>query len=89
MSQSGRTGCSMVVGVLIAVVLIYVAAMAALRGRTEFGKCVGLNGPEKPGLVYSYDTRNIVIGVAAFQSIILPVYVVLERMKCPTAKAAP
>lgn len=83
----GGYGCGAIVAVLVFLAVIYGAAFAALRDETEHGKCLGLNGEKDPGLKYTYSTRNIVIGAVTFQSVVLPIYVALERLQCPTAKA--
>ena len=67
---------------LVAVCLI----LSSCTSKTEYGKCVGLNGKENPGLRYEYSAWNIGLGILFFTLILPPVFVVLDELKCPVEK---
>lgn len=63
--------------------MIGVLALTGCASKTDFGKCVGLNGFEEPGLRYEWSARNIVLGIFFFEIIAPPIFVVLDQAKCP------
>jgi hypothetical protein len=55
---------------------------------TEFGKCIGAFDDEfkQPDLVYKASTWNIALGVIFIETVIVPLFVVLDEAQCPFAK---
>lgn len=45
--------------------------------------CIGINDDEQPHLKYKYDTWNIVMGVLFIKTLVVPIVVVLDEVKCP------
>lgn len=70
------------------IVALLAVMLSACTERTEFGECIGVNGPEVPELVYAYDAWNIAMGVIFSETIIVPIIVVLDGYKCPIATTA-
>lgn len=68
--------------------LILLAALAlSLTGcenGTEFGECVGLSDSQRdPGLVYEVSTRNAIVSIIFFETLVVPVVWALEHAYCP------
>lgn len=59
---------------------------AACTKRTEYGECIGINGFEKPGLVYKYSAKNIFLALLFAGLIYPPIKVVLDELECPVAE---
>lgn len=55
---------------------------------TPLGACVGINGMKDSTLVYEYDAGNIALGIVGIETVVLPVYVVLNALECPVRKVA-
>lgn len=70
---------------LRAPVCVLAALLTGCVESTSFGHCVGLNGHERPDLVYEYSAQNIIVGAIAFELIYPPVKVALDELKCPVA----
>lgn len=51
--------------------------------RTDYGKCIGLNGKEDPKLQYNYSAWNIGMGLFFSGLILPPLFVALDELKCP------
>lgn len=67
------------------IVALLAVMLSACTEATEFGECIGVNGPEVPELVYEYDAWNIAMGVIFAETFIVPIVVVLDGLKCPVA----
>lgn len=58
--------------------------LAGCTGKTEFGECVGISDADKdPKLMYKPHTMNIILGIIFVETIIVPVWVTLDRLYCP------
>lgn len=60
-----------------------VVLMMGCASGNKYGKCIGLNGKEKPTLEYEYSTWNVVWGIIGFELLIPPVIVLMNELKCP------
>lgn len=60
--------------------------LTACTAETQYGECIGVVTDPEPGLVYEYDVGNIVVAVILSETIIVPLIVVLDELKCPVAK---
>ncbi len=78
----GAIGCA----VLIVAVLFATVAGLHEGERTVAGRvvpCVGVTEPRDPTLTYEVSVRNIVAGVIAAETVIVPAYIVLKDFYCP------
>lgn len=63
-------------------------ALMGCTSRTEFGPCVGAMDQGDPKLMYRASGWNIFVAVIFFETIVVPIMVVLEYSKCPEGKKA-
>lgn len=66
--------------------IIASVALTGCASKTEFGKCVGINGVEEKKLRYEWSARNIVLAIVFSEMIAPPIYVFLDETKCPVGK---
>lgn len=66
--------------------LLLAIGLSGCESETKYGKCIGLDGDESPGLHYHPSTRNIIIGVLFFELIVPPIAVVVEEFQCPDGR---
>lgn len=71
--------------------LAMVAVMlSACTEATEFGECIGLNSAlEDPELIYEYNAFNIAVGIIFAETIVVPIVVLVDQLKCPVATTRP
>ena len=53
---------------------------------TNLGRCIGINDTPKPDLVYQVNYWNLFVAFIFSETIIVPVVVVLDVLKCPVEK---
>ena len=53
---------------------------------TSFGECIGINDTPNPNLVYKASYWNLFLAFVFSETIIVPVVVVLNNIKCPVSK---
>jgi hypothetical protein len=63
--------------------LVFFLLLAGCTSRTEFGNCIGLMEPQKPGLEYKLSIINLVVAVALVETIIVPIVVAATEVSCP------
>jgi len=71
------------------IVALLAVMLSACTEATEFGDCIGLNGPVDSELIYEYDAWNIAMGVIFSETLIVPIVVALDGYKCPIATTRP
>jgi hypothetical protein len=52
-----------------------------INGKTI--ECIGLDDTPQPGVIYEFSTRNVIIDIIFVETLIVPVWSVLEDVKCP------
>ena len=75
---------------MIARVLLLVLSLGLLASctyETPTGQCVGLDDERDPRLEYEISTRNALVGVLFVETLLVPGFVLLENLYCPTGKA--
>lgn len=70
-------------------VLCLALSLSGCTQHTELGECYGLltTHKAKPDLVYEYDIGNIIIAALFSETVIVPIIVGADLIKCPVAKA--
>ncbi len=66
---------------LIAVTLMFTAT--GCTDRVKCGVCIGISDVDKPGVTYKYNAFNIALAIIFMETIIVPIIVVLDDLKCP------
>lgn len=70
----------------IALILATTLMLTSCTSSTFYGECIGYGEAEEPGLRYEYSTWNIIVGAIFFETIFVPVIIVLNDLKCPVSK---
>jgi hypothetical protein len=70
---------------LIAVAMIF-SLLTACTSRTQYGECIGAFEEGKKDLYYKPSVLNIVLAVLFVETIIVPVFVIVDQTKCPEGK---
>lgn len=70
----------------ILLVLLAVIALTGCTTSTAFGPCIGVNERERPNLDYNYSGLNIGLAVAFSETVVVPLVVVLDDIKCPVGE---
>ena len=70
---------------------ILIVALAAMflvgcTSRTEYGNCVGLGEDQDPALHYKVSVWNAFLGIVFVETVIVPIYVVVDETFCPVGK---
>jgi len=69
--------------ILMTLVMVMMLALSACTEQTQYGKCIGISDEKDPNLVYKVDTKNAVLGILFFETIIVPINVVNDCLYCP------
>ena len=78
-------GCSAIGGIFVVALVACIVVFSWLyTSKTEYGECVGLGETQTESLVYEVDTGNVIIAIVGVESIIIPAYIVLKDLYCPT-----
>ena len=72
----------MIKSVLVISLLVIISGCTS---RTSLGECTGIQGPKNPKLIYEYSYWNILMGFIFSETIIVPVVIVFDALKCPVA----
>lgn len=70
-------------------VMLMAVLLAGCTKRTEFGRCIGIGGDEKPHLEYEVSYWNIFMGFVFSETIVVPIVVAADQLYCPVAKKDP
>ncbi len=72
----------------IVAVLCLALMLGGCTTRTALGECLGLFtiDQKKPELLYDYSYWNLFMGFIFIETIIVPIIVVADGLKCPEAK---
>jgi hypothetical protein len=65
--------------------IIVLLLLVGCTSNTQYGKCIGLNGQEDPKLEYEYSAFNIGVGLVFVETIIVPLVVAFDELKCPVS----
>lgn len=63
-----------------------IAFLSSCTSSTKYGECVGINDAKNPKLIYRYDTTNIVLAIVFWETLFVPLVVVLNELQCPVDK---
>jgi hypothetical protein len=61
-------------------------AVSGCTSRTEYGNCVGLGDDKDPALHYKVSVWNAFLGIVFVETIIVPIFVVVDETFCPVGK---
>lgn len=67
-------------------ILFLAAALSGCTSSTEFGKCIGAFDDKDPKLTYKVSILNTVLAIIFVETIIVPVWVVVDEALCPVAR---
>ena len=77
--------CGALVSIFVVALVALVIVFASIyTSGTEYGECVGLGETQTESLVYEVDVGNVIIGIIGVETIIVPAYIVLKDLYCPT-----
>lgn len=60
--------------------------LVGCRASTEYGECIGVADDPQPELIYRWSKRNVIVGLIFSESLFVPGWVILFRLKCPVGK---
>jgi hypothetical protein len=66
-------------------IAMIVATLTGCTTKTQFGECIGITDKEKPEYVYKVSAWNIFLGVIFSETIVVPVVVAVDDLKCPVS----
>lgn len=69
-------------------ILVIVGALliSGCQSSTQYGECVGLEDQQDSHLVYKPSVRNIVLGVAFFETLFAPIIWLACDFDCPVGR---
>lgn len=67
---------------LFAILLIAVM-LAGCTTHTKYGDCVGLGDDQNKNLHYKLSGWNLAIGIIFFETVVVPIVVILDDAVCP------
>ena len=62
-----------------------IAASFGCQSETKYGKCVGVDDPKEPNLIYKISVRNAILSIVFIETLITPIVVVVNELECPVA----
>lgn len=65
------------------IVILAALALSGCTSKTEFGECIGAFDDGDPALQYKLSVWNTILGVVFVETIIVPVVVVADQIRCP------
>lgn len=70
------------------ILLLLSMLIVSCTSETKYGECIGAfdNDLKKPNLIYKVDAVNAAVGIIFFQTIIIPLVVILNETQCPIAE---
>jgi hypothetical protein len=66
--------------------ILAVTLLVGCTSRTEYGECIGAFDDKKPELHYKASVWNIFLAIIFVETIIVPIYVVVDQSLCPVGK---
>lgn len=66
--------------------LLMTMAIVGCTSQTPFGSCIGVTSEKDPTLKYEIPTENVVMGIIFWETVVVPVVVVLNETYCPVGK---
>ncbi len=63
--------------------LLLISFMSGCTSSTEHGECIGILDDPKPNLRYDYNGGNILLAIIFSETIVVPLVVVFDDLKCP------
>ena len=70
----------------IIAILLTIVMLAGCTTRTDLGECIGAFDDGEPGLQYKASIWNTFLAVILFETVIVPIWVVVDLAKCPVKK---
>lgn len=67
-------------------ILLLTAFLAGCTSSTEHGKCIGAFDDKDPKLTYKLSIWNTFLAIIFSETIIVPIWVVVDEALCPVAK---
>lgn len=67
---------------LLSLVLL-ISLMSGCTSSTKYGECIGILDDPKPNLRYDYHVGNVIVAVIFVETIIIPLIIVFNDLKCP------
>ncbi len=61
-------------------------SFSACTSSTEFGACVGVGDDKNPELVYKVSKWNAFLGIIFIETIIVPIWILVDETMCPVAR---
>lgn len=68
--------------------LALAALMSGCTSKNEFGECIGAFDDKKPGLEYKLSVWNTFLAVVFVETIVVPIVVVADEVRCLVTPAA-
>lgn len=68
------------------IIVLSAVLLLGCTTHTQYGKCIGLADDKNPALIYKVDAWNVFLGIVFFETIIVPLYVVIDNTFCPVDK---
>ena len=68
------------------IIVLSAVLLLGCTTHTQYGKCIGLADDKNPALIYKVDAWNVFLGIVFFETIIVPLYVVIDNAFCPVDK---
>jgi hypothetical protein len=57
---------------------------SSCASENHYGECVGLGEDKRPDLEYKVEAWNIIAAIVFVEALVVPIYVSLEEVWCPT-----
>jgi hypothetical protein len=61
--------------------------VSGCTSKTEYGSCIGVADDKDPKLVYKVSVKNAVLGIIFMETIIVPIYVLVDETYCPVGRS--
>jgi len=64
-------------------------ALAGCISRTQYGECIGAFDDKDPAKIYKVDPLNVALAILFFETVFVPVVVVVSETLCPVGEKKP
>ena len=75
-------GCLTLIALFILIAGLF---MFVYKTSTDYGECVGFGQTKNSAVVYEPNVGNIIIGIVAIETLVIPAYITLTSLECPVA----
>lgn len=69
------------------VAVLMLGLLAGCTTKTPYGDCIGAFDEKKPGVDYKLSVKNLILAIFFSETIIVPVVVVADEIRCPVGFA--